>query len=726
MDKIQIVKVWIEHPVMDLDQTFSYRLAAGMTVSRGVRVRVPFGFQQLVGFVDETETIEDDLSRLEEQLGYQLKDVIEVIDDQPVLNEELYQLGLWLAGWTIAPTIACFQVMLPKQLKPHSGMGRAVKEYYVELADETKAVTAKQREAVGMLANGPVLRRLFRESYPTVFDALKKNGAVAVSSSPRQAAVGSLDIKPAPYPLTDAQQQAIRQINESDRDVILLHGLTGSGKTEIYMQLAAQVCNSGRQVLILVPEIALTPQMVRRMTERFGSNIAIYHSRLSDQQRYEQYQLVASHQVKIVIGTRSAVFMPFDNLGLIVMDEEHDHSYKQDVTPKYNCRDVAIKRAQTHHCKVILGSATPTLESYARALKNVYQLVRLPDRIHQNLPASHLIDMRQQISQHNYFVSAPLRQAIAQRLADHKQCILLLNRRGFTPIMRCSKCGYVITCPHCDIAMSYHKQENVLMCHTCGCRISIEQQCPECGSHEWMNYGLGTERLTAEIQKMFPQARLLRMDADTTTRKGSHAAILDAFERGEADILIGTQMIAKGLDYPNVTLVGIFNADALLARQDYRSVEVTFDLIVQASGRSGRGDTAGEVYVQAFDCRHYGIALAVKQDYAGFFNEEMKFRHIGQYPPYRYLIAIEFASKDQAQAQKGAAQAAQALGQDESIRLLGPSELTKKADVYRYRLIMQGKDEPAMRQIVWSWYRQQRVSRAKLKISVDVDPYALD
>ncbi|MBR0474360.1 MAG: primosomal protein N' [Erysipelotrichaceae bacterium] len=723
---MQIVNVWLEHPVMNLNRTFSYALSDEVSVSRGVRVRVPLANQTVTGIVDSIFTV-DSLEEYSLKQGYEIKEVVEVLDEEPVLNDELYELGLWMAHETVSPNIACFQCMLPNKIKPKSNRKAAVLNYFVSLSDETLAKTEKEKKAVETLRNGDMLRSEFNKLFGGNYsNALVKKGICTIYEKEQEASYEALDIKEADYPLTDEQKQAIDKINNSKKNVILLHGLTGSGKTEVYMQLAAQKCRENKQVLILVPEISLTPQMVKRMTDRFGNNIAIYHSKLNDQQRYEQYQLVRNHKVKIVVGTRSAVFMPFDDLGLIVLDEEHDHSYKQDTTPKYHCRDVAIKRAQTHGCKVVLGSATPTLESYARAIKNVYELVELKNRIHQQLPTSHLIDMQKEIRKGNTIISSQLEKALGERLAKKQQAILLLNRRGYTTIMKCRQCGKVVQCPNCDIAMSYHKDTNKLMCHVCGYEQSADMNCPNCGAKNWNNYGLGTQRLFETIQNKFPQARILRMDADTTRNKGSHQDILEAFGRGEADILLGTQMIAKGLDYPNVTLVGIFNADALLGRTDYRSVEVTFDLIVQASGRSGRGYDSGEVYVQAYDCKHYGIKMAVNQDYISFFNEEMNYRHIGNYPPYCYMIAISFNSRNEELVDDVAYSASEHFRQFDDFRTLGPSQLPKQISEYRRRIVLKGSKRAELIERVWDWYREQNFNKNQLKIQVDVDPYVLD
>lgn len=723
---MQIVKVWLEHPTRSLDRTFTYYCADSLQLKRGKRVQVPLGYQMVVAFVHEVFPAEKSLQDYARELGYELKEIKVSLDDEPILNEELYDLGLWLARQTISPVISCFQAMLPNKMKPKSRRKAAVMEYYVKLLDESKFSSGKQKEALKYLREGLILRSNFNKMFPGVAAALLKKGGILIVSQEKSARFSALEIRQAEYPLTEEQKQAIRKIEDSDKDVILLHGLTGSGKTEIYMQLAEKVCREDKQVLILVPEISLTPQMVTRMTNRFGNNIAIYHSRFNDQERYEQYQLVKNRDVRIVVGTRSAVFMPFDNLGLIVLDEEHDHSYKQDTIPKYHCRDVAIERARHHHCKVILGSATPALESYARAVKNVYELIELKNRIHQNLPISHLVDMQKEIRKGNTILSEPLKQAVQERLDKNQQCVLLLNRRGYTTIMKCRSCGEVVQCPNCEIAMSYHKDVGKLMCHTCGHESSADMACPKCGSRNWNHYGLGTQRLYETIQQAFPQARILRMDADTTRRKGGHQSILEAFERHEADILLGTQMIAKGLDYPDVTLVGIFNADALLGRIDYRSVEITFDLIVQASGRSGRGQQAGEVYVQSFDCSHYGIRQAVRQDYISFFNEEMKYRHLGTYPPYCYMVAIAFNSKNEDKAKEASWDTAEHFRKIEGIRCLGPSSLPKLINEYRQRVVLKGLDREQLIEVVRNWYQQLSFNKNQLKIQIDVDPYVLD
>ena len=700
---------------MQLNTTFDYFYNGEKDISKGVRVIVPFRSQQVIGFVDAV--IDDaDIKEYEQKIGYRIKGIIDVIDEYPLINEELSSLAKWLSKMTVSPLISCFNAMLPPSLKPHSNFKKIVSQNWVRVIDEdlkkefpSDLLLKEFKEKVGQYRYGKY----------------KKDGKIEVYQSEKKAIIQEYKIAESPFTLTEQQKKAVDTVLNTNKEVILLHGITGSGKTEVFLQLSKIIGQQDKQVLVLVPEISLTPLMVKRFKERFN-NIAVYNSALSAQEKYEQYCLVKENKVKIVVGTRSAIFMPFKNLGLIVIDEEHDNSYKQDSMPRYNTRDVAIERAKYHNCKVLLASATPTLESYARAAKNVYELVRLDKRINNSLPISHLIDMQYETRKGNFIISAPLKEAIGKRLQLNQQSILLLNRRGYTPIVKCSSCSHVATCPHCELALSYHKDENLLVCHFCGYSCPTDLTCPECGQKMWQNYGVGTQRLEEEVHNIFPQAKIIRMDADTTRKKEAHQKILQAFENHEYDILIGTQMISKGLDFPNVTLVGIFNADSPLARNDYRSVETTFDLIVQASGRSGRSDQTGEVYVQSYDTTHYGIRLAVKQDYITFFNNEMSYRHALLYPPYAYLIAVYFLGKDDEQCKKAAQSAVDYFQADKQIKILGPSELGRRKDEYRYRFVMKSKDKLKMIDSLWSWYNQLTLNKNKINIQVDVDPYVLD
>ena len=719
-----LANVWIEHPIAKLNQLFTYYYQ-DMKLQRGMRVRVSFNSQKLVAFVASVEKTDLTIAEYESINGFALSKVEEAIDSEPLLNDELLELGNWLAEDTISSIIACYQVMLPSKLKPRSSAGNIKHEVFVRFVKEVDNLTARQQEVLMLCKDEDVLRKTMNAHSSSITKKLLELEAVELIEKEVEAKLISVETE-TELVLTSDQKKALDDLTSQPQNSIsLLHGATGSGKTEIYLQLAKSYLERKQQVLILVPEISLTPQMVQRVKKRFGSLVAIYHSGLSVQEKYEQYQLVRQNKVSIVVGTRSAIFMPFNDLGLIVMDEEHDGSYKQDNVPRYHCRDVAFKRAQTHQAKVVLGSATPALETYARALKGVYHLVELPNRINGNLAVSHIVDMSKEMRFGNYIISRPLKEAIRKRLDKKQQVILLLNRRGYTPILRCSECSHVMKCPHCDVALSYHKDDNSLKCHICGHVQSAKVVCPSCGNNYWSHLGFGTQRLQEEVASLFSDAKILRLDADTSRPKGAFDRILGLFAQGEADILVGTQMISKGLDYPNVTLVGILQADALLSRSDYRCVEMTFDLLVQASGRSGRGKAEGEVYLQVYDPTHYVIRTACNQDYLTFFNQEMKYRHIGKYPPYSYFISIIVSSNKQMDTFNQVEEIKKDLLETE-LDVLGPGELLKKQDLYRYRLLVRGKNLVEMKKKVTLWYKAHLESKPKGSVSIDINPLNLE
>jgi primosomal protein N' (replication factor Y) len=725
MNSMKLASVWIEFPNMRIDRPFDYQ-AGDFAVERGMRVRVAFGHRYAVGMVESIWESVQPLKELEEACGYQIKNILEVIDETPLLNQELFDLAKELAHDTISSHISVFAAMLPGKMKPRSGAKKLKKEIWVKALPLRVTLKNRQLEAwMEIEKQGKILRTEVNQRWPGVLAALKKKNAAEVVELEREV-VSNAQITASPLTLTEHQQRAMQEIKESEHQVLLLHGATGSGKTELYLQLANQVLAEGKQVLILVPEIALTPQMVLRVTSRFGSQVAIYHSNLSDQDKVDQYQMVARRQANIVVGTRSAIFLPFEKLGLIVVDEEHDLSYKQESMPRYHARDVAILRAKYHGCKVLLGSATPALDSYARALKNVYQLVELPQRIGRfSLPEVKVVDMRKKKEAEDYgILSKELQDAIAKRLLDGQKIILLLNRRGYHTTISCRYCHQVILCRNCDLAMHYHKDTNRLVCHCCGETRSMPKVCPHCGQSAFVAWGVGTQRVQDALIRLFPNARVVRMDADTVGRIGSHEAVLKQFEE-HGDILLGTQMIAKGLDYPKVTLVGILEADSALIRSDYRTTENTFDLIVQACGRSGRADWKGEVVLQCFDTTHYTIDCASKQEYKTFFYKEMQFRHMAMYPPYTYLAALTFSHKSQETVIEEIDDFAVLL-RETCLRVLGPSELIKRKMLYRYRLIVSCTNLKEMIDILDQLARDFWNSKAKSALSVDVNPLVLE
>lgn len=721
---MKLAEIYIEHATLQLDQCFTYR-CPDAEVLPGMRVRVPFGTQQLVGFVDSVrEAGEEELA----QLPYEVKEIQEIIDASPLLNEELLQLGKWMAKLYVAPLISCYQAMLPRPLKPKSSAGKSAMEEWACFVRLQDGLTSRQREVLEAIKQRQRMKASeYRKAYGSVGRKLIAMGCVRIEKQPKTAQflLGAEDA--ASLTLCAQQQHALDVLRQTARhEVILLHGVTGSGKSEVFLRYAKAMVEQGKQVLLLVPEISLAPQMIAHVQARFPDDAAIYHSGLSDQQKYEQYQLVREGRVHVVVGTRSAVFMPFTRLGAIILDEEHDLSYKQDSMPRYHCRDIAIQRGRYHDCKVILSSATPSLESYARAYKGVYRLIEMKERINRRpLPEVEVINMRECLrGGGNMMLSSSLQNALADCLARGEQAILLLNRRGYAPVLRCLECGEVLKCPHCEVALSYHKQEGRLKCHVCGYSRVLPGQCPVCGSDHWRSLGIGTQKLEEHVQSCFPQARIVRMDADTTRKKGAHAALLAQFA-ADADILLGTQMIAKGLDYERVTLVGILNADAMLNRGDYRSSELTYDLLEQACGRSGRGRQKGRVILQAYDGDHYAIRCAARHDYLGFFRQEMQFRHLAQYPPYAYLSALVMHHRQEEVAREDARAAAQLLAQGR-YKLLGPIGLGRIRDEHRFRLILKGKDRREQAAMLGQVARIHREQRRRSRVEIDVDLMTLE
>jgi len=722
-----LVQVWIEYTAAALDRPFTYA-CFDERVSRGKRVEVQFAGRNSVGFVDSVESFNGTKQQAEDQLGFHLEEIVNVIDDEPLVNEELFEMASWMQKETLSSRISCFQAMLPAKLKPSGKRSAAVMQTWVRIKKEPERLTKRQLEVYeGLKAEGTMLLSKWRAWAKNVGKTLEEKGIVEKFEIEKEYSQIENKSVSSALTLTALQKKAMQSIIDAKETTILLHGVTGSGKTEVYLQLADQIIQQGKQVLILVPEISLTPQMVKRVESRFCNRVAIYHSALNNQEKYEQFKRVKKQQCDVVVGTRSAVFMPFEKLGLIILDEEHDSSYKQDSTPQYHCRDVAIWRANYHHCKVILGSATPSLDSYARTLKNVYRLVEMPARINDKLPIITTVSTKDAMHKNeSYVLTNALINKIQERLDRHEQVMLMLNRRGYSPTIRCNQCGETVKCPHCDVSLTWHRDDRLLKCHTCGYVQPMVHCCSKCGSEQFSMFGFGTQRLAEEVKKAFPLAKVDRMDADTTTVKNAHKKILDRLENHETDILIGTQIIAKGIDYPDVTLVGIINGDAGLNRSDFRSVETNFQLIVQAAGRSGRAQKSGEVVIQAFDPNHYAIQYGAKQDYKGFFKQEMNFRHLTNNPPYSYLISVVFSNRDKQKAVNEIHQFASLLKKKEAGKVLGPSELYKMQDMYRYRLILKGKNREAMINAVAQCQSECMALRLRSRIKIDTSPMTLD
>lgn len=533
-----------------------------------------------------------------------------------------------------------------------------------------------------------------------------------------------------PLDLNDEQATALAKINaqieSTSAHTFLLEGITGSGKTEVYLQAMAHALTKDKTALMLVPEISLTPQMVKQVHGRFGKDVAVLHSGLSEGEKYDEWRRIRRDEVKIVVGARSAIFAPIKNLGLIIIDEEHESSYKQSDNPKYHARDVAIWRANYQGATLLLGSATPSLESRARAQKNVYELLTLTKRANQkDLPEVKIIDLKKaEFSNQQFDLSDELVEQIASKIERKEQVILFLNRRGFASLMLCRDCGFVLKCPNCDISLTYHKDTNSMKCHYCGHEEAVPRICPNCQSNQIRFYGTGTQKVEEKLHEILPEARVLRMDVDTTRRKGSYERILEAFGNHSADILLGTQMIAKGLDFANVTLVGVINADTSLSFPDFRSAEKTFQLLTQVSGRAGRAQKSGNVLVQTFNPNHYAITLAQTQNYEDFYQHEMIVRHKGNYPPYFYTVLISVASKKEINASKKAFMIKRLLLNrlDQNNIILGPtpSAVSKINEYYYYQILVKYKREPKLNQILHE-IQDDAQTQKKYGVNVEID-----
>ncbi|MGC3315045.1 primosomal protein N' [Enterococcus faecalis] len=527
-----------------------------------------------------------------------------------------------------------------------------------------------------------------------------------------------------------AVETILQSVQKQQSQTYLLEGITGSGKTEVYLQVIAEILNQGKTAIMLVPEISLTPQMVQRFKSRFGEHVAVMHSGLSQGEKYDEWRKIERGEAEVVVGARSAIFAPIENIGVIIIDEEHEASYKQEETPRYHARDLAIWRSEYHHCPVVLGSATPSLESRARAQKNVYQRLRLTQRANQaaTLPTIDVVDMRQEVENGNVSsFSMSLQEKLQERLEKNEQSVLLLNRRGYSSFVMCRDCGYVLPCPNCDISLTLHMDSKTMKCHYCGHEERIPYRCPNCGQDKIRYYGTGTQKVEEELQTLLPDSRILRMDVDTTRRKGAHEKILRTFGEGQADILLGTQMIAKGLDFPNVTLVGVLNADTALNLPDFRSSERTFQLLTQVSGRAGRAEKPGEVIIQSFNPEHYAIQLAKAQDYEDFYTKEMYIRHRGDYPPYYFTVQITASHPEENEAAKQMFQIATKLKQGLSPQaiLLGPTPnaIMRVNNRYFYQVIIKYKQEPMLQPLLKEILTDtQRATARGLKLSIDAEP----
>ena len=639
-----IAEVIVDIASGETDRIYDY--LCGDETQAGSRVRVPFGGKVVPGFVIRLKETSDCPTE-------KLKRAFPCPDERPALNTECLALAGKLAARYRVPMALCLRLFLPSEMR--AGKVRELKKNYasllVPLSEMKLSRTAKNQfgAAEYLEKNGKTECGFLNGLFPGGVSALEKKGYVSVAKEQilRDPYKG-MESASAEHVLTADQRAAVEKIKLDGRTVQLLHGVTGSGKTEIYLTLIAECLKEGKSSIFLVPEISLTPQMLSQLRARFGRNAAIMHSGLSAGEKFDEWWRMRSGEAKIAIGARSAVFSPLENLGVIIVDEEHDSSYSSETAPRYNTFDVAYLRAKHNGCKLVLGSATPAVDTYKRAVDGEFNLIRLDKRINQKpLPEITIADMRREVRRGtNSAFSSVLKDELGKCLSEGNQAILFLNRRGYSQTVICKECGYVAKCEACDVSLTYHKDEDCLKCHYCGAKYRVPTVCPDCGGHKLSYAGTGTQRIVADLQKLYPSAKILRMDNDTTSGKEGHYKILKAFGEKRADILVGTQMIAKGHDFPSVTLVGILDADMSLHFSDYRSGERTFQLITQVAGRSGRAEEKGRVVLQTFSPENDVLRYAVAYDYEGFYRNEISLRAATMFPPFSKIVRVLVTGED--------------------------------------------------------------------------------
>lgn len=719
--------VELEH--VFIDKTFTYKINKEQLslLKVGMRVVVPFGKQTLEGFVLKIYENKD------VSLENKLKEIISIVDTYPILNEELLTLGKYISKTTLCSLMTSYQAMLPKALKAKKKVNMTPKyDTYIcinyGMYNNDIKFNASQEKILELLKENKKVKKevLNKISVSSVNTLLKKN--ILLEEKEENYRYNLINEEKIKFNLNEEQQKVYKEIFNSinTNETFLLYGVTGSGKTNVYMKVIEDVIKNNKTAILLVPEISLTPQIIKRFTSYF-SNIAVLHSGLSDGEKYDEWRKINEGKVNIVIGARSAIFAPLKNIGVIIIDEEHSQTYKQENNPRYNAIDIAKERCKYHNCPLILGSATPSLESFARAKKNVYKLLELKNRYNNNtMPKVEIIDMNKEFKKASGYFSNTLIDQIKETLERKEQVILFLNRRGYSSFLTCSSCGYVEKCPNCDISLTYHKSSNMLRCHYCGYATKRKKLCPKC-QEEFKDYGIGTEKVEEELKSLIKDAKIIRMDVDTTTTKNAHAKIINSFLEEKYNILVGTQMIAKGLDFPNVTLVGVLNADIGLNFPDFRSSEITFSLLNQVLGRSGRGNKEGKVLIQTFNPEHYAIVYTKNHDYLGFYNEEMKIRKILKYPPYYYICSIKIISKDYNLASKSSYDVVNYLKQNiKNEIILGPSvcNVFKLNNNYRFQIIIKYKDVNNILEYLTN-IEHHYFNKKDIKVEIDFNPLKL-
>ena len=729
---MRICEVLIEYTSSSLDRPFSYVYKGEDEIKLYTRVLVPFNNRLVCGFV--LNILESDITEEEykKTTGFILKEIHTVIDKEPLLTPKLNELANKVKDYYFSPLISVYFAMLPPSLKPQSGYDNKPKiayETFVKPAINATLdnLTTRQAEVLYQLMQKGEMKKSQLPEF--IVKKLVENGKVLVYNVEKNRLRFNEVNQANDLVLNEEQQLVYDTIIKNPGETFLLDGVTGSGKTEVYLQVSRKIIESGKTVLMLVPEITLTYQMVKRFKSRF-ERIAILHSSLTAAQRYDEYRRIARGEVDIVIGARSAIFAPLNNIGLIIIDEEHSETYKQeDQLPYYNAIEVAKMRKNQEFCSLLLGSATPSLETKTRALKGVYKHLKLTKRVNDlELPKVSVVDMasRDNIDIKSTIISRPLREAIEDRLNNKEQVILLVNRRGYSPYVSCRSCGYVLKCPECKIALTYHKENERLMCHHCGYETLMIHTCPKCNGKLFKS-GFGSEKIEQEVNTLFPDARVLRLDSDIARKKNLTAKVIEDFESHNADILIGTQIVAKGHDFPDVTLMGVVLADVGIAIPSCRAGERTFNLITQAIGRSGR-NKQGEAIIQTYLPDNYVIKSGAKQDYELFFNTEMYYRKLLQNPPYTYLTLLMVSGNKEEDVVDAIYEVEKYLKthlkDSDNVIIVGPSEMfiKKFQNKYRRKLILKYKNYNVIKPLLDD-LRLFFLNKGSLTLTINVDPY---
>lgn len=709
---------------------FHYGIPLGLQplIDIGKRIRAPFGKQQkvgwCVGFVSQPEIPN-------------VKDIAEIVDIQPLVNDKIFALAKWISEYYFCSLGEALNAVVPPGVKQNR------KEKTITLIEPTNAgdasgLSSRHLEVLQMLGVTTHLTEFTKRTGATysIINTLAKKGFLNIKKVKAgiDVLVNAIKEKPKEFILTKAQEEALAKFDKMTADgkfpAMLLWGITGSGKTEVYLCAIEKVVREGKQAIVLVPEISLTPQTVGRFKARFD-RIAVLHSYLTEGERSTQWQRIRNGEVDIVIGARSAIFAPTKNLGLVVIDEEHENTYKQENVPRYHTRDAVLKRAELEAALVIMGTATPSLEAYHYAKKGDFNLVILPERIEKfPLPAIEIVDMAEEMAKTKYYpiISRRLKELIAQSVGRKEQVILFLNRRGFATYTSCKRCGWVFRCARCDVAMNYHKLENRAVCHYCSRSEELPAKCPECGIGQIKQLGIGTQRIEEEIRSAYSDFRIARMDSDAMQTSAEYSKTLGGLWSGEVDVLIGTQMIAKGLDVPNVTLVGVISADTAFNIPDFRSAERTFQLITQVAGRAGRGPKGGQVVVQTFNPTHYSIVCAAKHDYEGFAEKELAMRKEHGYPPFTHLIRLVLVGKKEDTVRNVSnelyAKLKKAFEDKTAEVLIAPAPIYRVKGRYRMQILIKAFDFQKVREDLRKILSTNHPA-SSIQLTIDIDPISM-